>query len=332
MKILSLYENKYSFSYKNKIHVINKDIDEIRKKEVYFFHKELKIYGFNIRDLSSDKPTLTTRNELLNIAFFIKNNESFLSFVENKRTLPINKLSLETGQTPLFISKWQGYITAYLIIINNKRYHNIRNYLSTNEYEESHENVNYEMKENNITGLNLLVNKNNSCSILTSYGIFLNITPHNPCEVGEIITGKKAKGFKHLIKLGSLALIILFLAYGVYTFTYNTPKSTLVLDIGTTITMNVNKFNKIIDIHASSSSGRKLLESTDLENSNLDEGLSSLINSSIQNKVINDNKKISIFVTTNELDFDSLTKTKEVIINNKLDSRINNNGSDYFVK
>ena len=332
MKILSLYENKYSFSYKNKIHVLSKDIDEIRKKEVYFFHKELKVYGFNIKDLSVDKPNLTTRNELLNIAFFIKNNESILSFLESKRTLPIKKLSFETSQTPLFINKWQGYITAYLIIINNKRYHNMRNYLNTNEYEDVTEDVNYEMKENNITGLNLMVNKNNSCFILTSYGLFLNILPHTSCEVGEIITGKKGRSLKHIIKLGIIVSIVLLIAYGVYNFTYKSSNTTIVIDIGTTITMDVNKLNKIINVDTSSSKGRKLINSLSLKNSNLDEGLSSLINSSIQNKVINDDKKVSMFITKNPLNFDSLPKTKEVIINNKLNPSINNNGKDFFVK
>lgn len=333
MNISNFYDSKYSFSYKNKIHVLSDEVIKARENEVYFFHKELKVYGFNIKDLSSDKPDFKTRNILINIAFFIKDNYDLFKFVEEQRNLPIRKLSFEVKESPLFVDRWQGYIISYLLIISNKRYHHLRNYLNVEE-NTFDEDSNYELKKDNIAGLNMFNTTNNSCVILTSYGVFLTIVPHTTYNVGEIVIGKLAKNFKFLMKAFFILILIGIISYSTYYYAFKAAKNIIVLDINTNINVTVNKFNKVVDVSASSIKGKKLIKNTDNINlnSNVDEVLSSLLKTALQTKVIFDYDKVSIFVNKNPLDFDSLTETNNIVLDSHIDLRVNNNGQDYYLK
>lgn len=333
MNISNFYNCKYSFSYKNKIHILSDEVIKARQNEVYFFHKELKVYGFNIKDLSSDKPDFQTRNILINIAFFIKDNCDLFKFVEEERKLPIRKLSFEVKESPLFVDRWQGYIVSYLLIISNKRYHYLRNYLNVEENtfdEDSH----YELKKDNIAGLNMFNTPKNSCVILTSYGLFVKIVPHTYYNVGEIVIGKLTKSFKSLIKICLILILIGIISYSTYYYAFKSAKNIVVLDLHTNVSITVNKFNKVVDISASSIKGKKLIKDTqDINsNSNVDDVLSSILKTALQTNVIFDYDKVSIFVNKNPLDFDSLVETKNIILDSHIDLRVNNNGKDYYLK
>ena len=81
--------------------------------ELSAFLKELFLYKVLLKDLISALPSLTDRNVILNLAFFIVQDFEMLEKFQKNRKLPINKLCKETGIKRVFIERWQDYLRSW---------------------------------------------------------------------------------------------------------------------------------------------------------------------------------------------------------------------------
>lgn len=130
--------SKYMFS-KSPSSVKNDESSlKIREKQISLLVKEIFLYKVLLKDLISHMPSEEQRNVLLNVAYYIVENEEIFSKFEKNRILPIATLSRNTHIDPSFLESWQEYIITYTIILSNPNYKTIQDYLKV-EYKDAHQ-------------------------------------------------------------------------------------------------------------------------------------------------------------------------------------------------
>lgn len=102
-----------------------------RVEEISLLSKELKKYKLDFSILVDSSPShRDTRNTLLNIAFTCIKNESILSYIKNKKLMPVKEICLLTGANKKLIEKWRRYILTLVIILSSEDYPYIKSYLN----------------------------------------------------------------------------------------------------------------------------------------------------------------------------------------------------------
>ncbi|MBU3158741.1 anti-sigma factor domain-containing protein [Clostridium frigoris] len=187
---------------------------------------------------------------------------------------------------------------------------------------------------------------NKKAGIMTSNGEFLYIKISKVLpNIGEIYTGELYKKnlflYKYVISVASLMFVFTCVAYA---HSYYTSVSTIVLNINPSVSINANKWNKIISSKPLNSDGALILNNVKLKNKSIDTGLGLLIKEArtenfINEKYVNDkivinldiksNKNISIDISSfeNTIDSDNLnvkinlspvtSKNINITVNNK---------------
>lgn len=109
-----------------------KDQENLRKsEEIALFSEEILKYKLNLEDLIKASPShIDTRNTLLNIAFKCSQENGIVTYIKNKRTLPIKEMILFTGTNRKFFEKWRKYILVLILILSNNDYPYIKSYFN----------------------------------------------------------------------------------------------------------------------------------------------------------------------------------------------------------
>ncbi|MGV8983334.1 anti-sigma-I factor RsgI family protein [Clostridium sp.] len=181
----------------------------------------------------------------------------------------------------------------------------------------------------NKTGIVISV-LNRKAGIMTDRGEFVYIKFRKVLpKVGEIHTGELYKKiafvYKYIITAASLMFICIS---SVVAHAYYTPVTSLVLSINPSISIEANRWNKIISSKALDSDGSLILNNVVLNNKSIDDGLELLVKEAkaknfINDKYIDDKKIINVHIkSTKDISID-VSNFKDIIDSNKLNIKIN---------
>lgn len=188
------------------------------------------------------------------------------------------------------------------------------------------------------TGIVMELNKKNAI-IMTNCGEFLKVSSGKSApKVGEIYTGEAVKStpiYKYALTAASLVFILFF---GSSAYAYYTPAASLKVDINPSLSLDINKWNRIIKYHALNSDGEKVLSGINLKYKPLNEGLDLIVDEAKKDNFINDNyikseKVINVSIENKKADTNiDLSEFKEYIAKNNLKVNItaakkSNNGN-----
>jgi hypothetical protein len=172
-----------------------------------------------------------------------------------------------------------------------------------------------------------IMNKN--AGIMTSGGefVYIKISKVLP-KVGEIYTGELCKKnlpfYKYAITVASL-VFLLFSSASAYS--YYTPVTTIVVSINPSVSLEANRWNKIISSKALNSDGSQILSNIKLKHKSIDAGLELLVKEAktenfINDKYINDKKIISVDIKSNKDSSIDISNFKNIIYDNNLNTEI----------
>lgn len=331
--MIQFKKNKYVFS-KSPSNVKNDDDSlKIRSSQISLLVKEIFLYKVLLKDLVSHIPNEDQKNLLLNIAYYVVEEQEIFSKFERKRILPIRLISSKTHIDSSFIETWQEYIITYIIILANPNYKNIQDYLKV-EYNE--DKLKHANQYNGLTliekprtvGIVLKISKKSNI-ILTSDGRFIKINRKEQEEkIGEEVYGIPKKVPKNVgLKISIAFMFVLFVVFAIYK-QYTTPVTTVIVSSSIQVKYEVNKFDKVVYVYSNDDLGKELIRNTDPMDSAIDEALKTCI------EYYNDSKLISasgILITVNgkALEYGKLQETANYVADKKLNVLMNNAGNQH---
>ncbi len=323
-------KSKFSFSKISPIVDLSEKERKLRENNISLFLKELFLYKVLLKDLISALPSLTDRNVILNLAFFIVQDFEMLEKFQKNRKLPINKLCKETGIKRVFIERWQDYLITYTIILANPNYKSLQDYFII-EYKGDSIGKNIENNEEPSVHKGLILKgKKRSAFILTSRGEFIRIKTDENKLIGDEVKGKEKIGFKHIkLKLAIVVFLIILIAIAGYR-QYTKVASTIVVEGTSIIKIQTNAYNDVIYIYSPSDKGKELINSSSFINEDIDTALKSCIEYANKNEMI-PTTGILITVTGDPIKYGTILKTEEYILDNNLKVQINNNGNQHKI-
>lgn len=350
---------KYKFSNMPSLVEVSDEINRIRANEIASIEKELYSYRILIQDLFACIPNEYEKNLILNIAFYIIEEIELLHFVQNKKRLPINILSKKTKQSRKFIDEWSEYIIAYFIIFSNPNYRLIQDYMKIEENEEKIEvpkkkqsnkntikNISEEKtndasedgkkkskvisitrnSKQKLRGIVLKVFKHSAC-ILTSTGEFRKIKLEEDISVGkEVIASGKKKLSDYKIYFAIL-IVVIVISLGSFLHNYSKVNTTVLINTTSQIKVEVNPYNKIINVYSPTTKGTELVNELNLNDMKLDEGFEQILNYADKHQMIPAGKML-VTVTGQPLTYGTLEKTSKFVKGHNIKLIINNAGNE----
>lgn len=171
---------------------------------------------------------------------------------------------------------------------------------------------------------------NRKAGIMTSSGEFLYVKVSKVLpNVGEIYTGELYKKNLSLYKYAITAASLMFMLFSsVSAYSYYTPVTTIVVSINPSVSLEANKWNKIISSKALNSDGSLILNNIKLKNKSIDDGLELLVKEAktenfINEKYVDDERIISVDIKSNKDSSIDISSFKNIIDSNKLNININ---------
>ncbi len=315
-------KNRYIFSNIRTIQEKNEEIINERKNQISLLLKELFLYKVITKDLILKKPKEHEKNIILNISYYIVENEELLEEFNSKRRLQINKLSRLTHMPSSFFELWQDYIIAYIIILHNPNYKLLQDYLKI-EYAEKNSNPIASISKEHYLGMVLEVKKKHMI-IMTSNGEFIKLKKDDTARIGEEVSGEEKTGIKHIkLKIAIGVLVILFIVIGAYR-DYNNPVSTIVLKTTSDIKFQINRYNNVVYTYAESEKGKDMLKKVSVDD-NIDNVLKQCVKYAYENDMI-PKEGLNVTVVGRRLDYGLLEQTGNYIVDNNIKLLINNAG------
>ncbi|AGK95299.1 anti-sigma-I factor RsgI family protein [Clostridium pasteurianum] len=145
---------------------------------------------------------------------------------------------------------------------------------------------------------------------------------------------KKNKSLPRLNKVKNpliilfISIILLFIiAYYIYSYS----SSLVIIDVGTSINLKVNKYGKVVDASSLTSGGNNIINESNVNNKNISEALIIILSKAEANNYIDPLDKnqfkhnISVFISGDTLD---ISKFSDEVKTKKLNLNINENGSE----
>lgn len=356
-------KGRFSFSLTPALVLVGEEIVEERSKQTEELNAELETYGIILRDLTCDNISYELRNEILNIAMFIRDNAEIYNMLYEKKELPMKRLSKAILKPKQYLQKWRDYIIVYSIILGNYNYKYISDYLKiiekrdeqkesknnnvisfnniANLNENDNENIeennesNKDYKENNVNIIDehekikgiILYKRKSKAIILTSSGDFKSIKVDEGCKLGEEVSSTVKKKIKNLkIYIGILILFILSgLSIGVYR--YFRGITTIIFEADQQITLEVNSFDRVVRSKNISmgKADTDILEIVEVQDRDIDAAIYKLI------KYCNEENEISrgqilITVTGDAIKHGVLSNTREYVSKEGINVKFNNAG------
>ena len=325
--------NKYRFSSAKPLILISDNIIEERNKQVNNFTMELIKYKVLLRDLIKEDISYSTRNELLNIAMFVSTNfELYDEFIKNE-DIPIDELNKETKVDKKFIEKYREYIIAYILIFGNPTYKNIQDYIQIEENSDADDELGQDIiKYEEAFGVNGIVlgkNKKNAI-IVTSLGEFKKVKLEQDVNKGEEIKGKEKKtlkDYKLYVSIISIFVLVFILSI---VYKYNSVNSTIVVNTTSAIRLEINGFNRVLNVSSATEKGKVLIDETNILDKDIDTAIYKIIKYANENDMIK-STGVVVTITGKELKHNVLKDTEEYIYKKDLKVRFNNAGSEHKI-
>ncbi|WP_244834490.1 hypothetical protein [Clostridium sp. BJN0001] len=327
-------KNKYSFSSLPSVILVGKKADDIRKKQVILYIKELYFFNIFVKDLVNEDINVYKRNLAINVAYFIISDEDLVKEIYKKKEIPIFKIARMTNLKPMVISECKDYITAYFILINNPLYKVIQDYVrvvvNENDTQSSNEvEIIKKEKNKNLKTRGLVLKRNYfSTFMITSYGEFIKIkNEKNSFKIGTQAEGRKKKSFKHYKIVISIFLCVILFAGAYKIADYKKVQSIIVIETTSSIKLHVNRYGKVIYLYSASQKGKELISKVKYQKKNTDTVLSEIFDIAYESDMIDLSKRTLITVSGTPLEYGQLEKTNKFVKENKISIIINNGGN-----
>ena len=323
------HNNKYRFSSTKPLILISDEIIEFRNQQIINLTSELLKYKVLVRDLIKDNVSYSIRNELLNIAMFITNNVELYDRFIKEEDIPVDVIRIAARVDSKYINKYRDYIIAYTLILGNPNYKNLQDYIQIVENTEEDlgkDIIEYEEKMGH-DGIVLESNKKNAI-VMTSIGEFKKLKLKEPCFRGEEIKAiekKSLKDYKLYVSIISIFALIFVLSI---IYKYNNVVSTVVVETTSPIRLEINGFNRVLDVSSSTEKGKTLIAETSVLDNNIDKALCKIIEYANENEMVKDSG-IVITITGKALKHNSLEETADFVYKKDLKVRLNNAGSEH---
>lgn len=327
----SFQENKYKFSLKEPLNLVkefNYGEDEGFKEEIERFRIELEEYRVLLKDLDYDEPSYINRNRILNIAYFIIEEPEIFDYLIEKKKLPINRIIKSTPLKIDFLEEWKCFIIAYVVLLSNPEYKELQDYIKIIEadkitaIEEIKENV--DVKEHK----GIIINKSFRCiTILTHKGEILRVKKLKEDKIGDEVIREKIKTIKSYKMQISILFSLVALISIITIFRFNNIDRTIIIETTSTITLEVNSDDVIVNAYSKTEKGEKMLEALNLKREKVDKSIKSIISYANNNEMI-PFSGIVVKVTGNPLEYGALSETEEFIKENDLQVKFNNSGDE----
>ena len=323
------HNNKYRFSSTKPLILISDEIIEFRNQQITMLTSELLKYKVLVRDLIKDNVSYSIRNELLNIAMFITSNIELYDKFIKEEDIPVDAIYKATRVDLKYINKYREYIIAYTLILGNPNYKNLQDYIQIVENTEEDlgkDIIEYEEKMGH-DGIVLESNKKNAI-VMTSIGEFKKLKLKEPCFRGEEIKAiekKSLKDYKLYVSIISIFALIFVLSI---IYKYNNVVSTVVVETTSPIRLEINGFNRVLDVSSSTEKGKTLIAETSVLDNNIDKALCKIIEYANENEMVKDSG-IVITITGKALKHNSLEETADFVYKKDLKVRLNNSGSEH---
>ena len=329
------HKNKYRFSSIKPLILISDEVIEFRNQQIINLTSELLKYKVLVRDLIKDNVSYSIRNELLNIAMFITNNVELYDRFIKEEDIPVDAIRIAARVDSKYINKYRDYIIVYTLIFGNDKYKNIQDYLQMVETSVD-DSKNSDVKdiveyEAGLTVNGIVVWKNKKDAILlTALGEFKKVKLNEDVLIGQEINANEKKTLKD-VKIYISILVVFILVFSMaIIYRYNVVTRTIVIDTTSTIKLDINGFNRVLNISSSTEKGAKLIEETNLLDQSIDTAIYKIIEYANENKMIK-STGIVVTVTGKELKHNSLEKTEDFIYRKNLKVRFNNSGLEHKV-
>ena len=286
---------KYKFSSVKPLFLIGNYVIEERGKEINILVDELIKYKVLIKDLISREVSYSQRNELVTISMYIAANfELYDSFINNI----------------------QDYLQMVETSVDDSKNSDVKDIV---EYEAG------------LTVNGIVVWKNKKDAILlTALGEFKKVKLNEDVLIGQEINANEKKTLKD-VKIYISILVVFILVFSMaIIYRYNVVTRTIVIDTTSTIKLDINGFNRVLNISSSTEKGAKLIEETNLLDQSIDTAIYKIIEYANENKMIK-STGIVVTVTGKELKHNSLEKTEDFIYRKNLKVRFNNSGLEHKV-
>ena len=111
-------------------------------------------------------------------------------------------------------------------------------------------------------------------------------------------------------------------------YKYNNVVSTIVVDTTSQIKLEINGFNRVLDVSSSTEKGKTLIAETSVLDNNIDKALCKIIEYANENEMVKDSG-IVITITGKALKHNSLEETADFVYKKDLKVRLNNAGSEH---
>ena len=323
------HNNKYRFSSTKPLILISDEIIEFRNQQITMLTSELLKYKVLVRDLIKDNVSYSIRNELLNIAMFITSNIELYDKFIKEEDIPVDVIRIAARVDSKYINKYRDYIIAYTLILGNPNYKNLQDYIQIVENTEEDlgkDIIEYEEKMGH-DGIVLESNKKNAI-VMTSIGEFKKLKLKEPCFRGEEIKAiekKSLKDYKLYVSIISIFALIFVLSI---IYKYNNVVSTVVVETTSPIRLEINGFNRVLDVSSSTEKGKTLIAETSVLDNNIDKALCKIIEYANENEMVKDSG-IVITITGKALKHNSLEETADFVYKKDLKVRLNNAGSEH---
>ena len=322
-------KNKYRFSSIKPLVLITDEVIEFRSQQIAMLISDLLKYKVLLRDLVKDNVSYSIRNELLNIAMFISNDIELYDRFIKEGDIPVDKIRIEARVDSKYINKYRDYIIVYTLILGNPDYKNLQDYIEIAENTEEDlekDIIEYEEK-NGVDGIVLESSKKNAI-VMTSLGEFKKLKFKGTCFRGEEIKSVEKKSLKDYKLYASIVSIFALIFVLSILYKYNNVVSTIVVDTTSQIKLEINGFNRVLNVSSSTEKGNTLIAETGILDNNLDEALFKIMEYANENEMIKDSGTV-ITITGEALKHNSLEKTSDFVYKEDLKVRLNNDGSEH---
>lgn len=176
---------------------------------------------------------------------------------------------------------------------------------------------------------------NKKAGIMTSSGefVYVKISKVLP-KVGELYTGELSRKNLSLYKYAITAASLMFMVLSsVSAYSYYTPVTTIVVSINPSVSLEANRWNKIISSKALNSDGSQILNNIKLKNKSIDQGLELLVQEAksenfINDEYVNDQRIISVDIKSNKNSSIDISNFKNTVENNSLNIEIKASASN----
>lgn len=321
-------KNKYRFSSNTPLVLISDEIIELRNQQIEAFTLELLRYKVLIRDLIKHNLNYSTRNELLNIAMFITSNFEIYDEFIKKEDIP-TIVQIQTRASKKYIEQYRDYLIAYTIILGNPNFKNLQEYIQIVENTDEDlgkDIIEYEEKID-VSGI-VLDRNNRNAIVITSIGEFKKLKLKESVSKGEelrAIEKKSLKDYRLYVSIISVFALIFILSV---VYKYNNVVSTIVVETTSPIRLEINGFNRVIDVSSSTAKGKKLVSDTSVLDNKIDNAIYKILEYANENDMVK-GSGIVVTITGKALKHNALKETSDFIYRKDLKVRFNNSGSEH---